>query len=351
MATFLIVSPNGYGNVGDDICGYSGAYLARSLDPKALVVVTSPPFKEHLALAADVIILSGGGVLYDRDPANVENYMCYLDYAQKHGKKSAVLGVGVQGIVSDEGKARYREILNKTDLVTVRSAEDKAELDKIGVKNVVATQDLGFLADEWVKPPLFKPALGDSGKPRLGIGLADVRFLQAYKKGSQKLRDYIELMEANMARLAEDFDVYLFSHSLDDKTWREELARKHNLKIVKYKKIRHFAKLFYMYRHMDLVIGVRFHSTVLGILAKKPVVGIGSGQAKLFKLAQTAPTLLKQCVPLEDSAKLGQLLPNLRRDYDKGAFKVLPASEFDALKQQALSNRQLLAGVLKGIID
>lgn len=346
MHKYLISSASGYGNVGDDICGYSAKYIIEQIDSNAKVAVTSPPFKEYLARNRRGIALGGGGIIYDRSEPNVDNFLKYLEYAQENDMVSAALGVGVQGIVTDRGKRRYMEILNKTDLVTTRSNTDKKQLEAVGVKNVITTQDLGFLADEWVKDPIIKPRLKTTTKPRLGLGLVDVRFLLAYKKGNMKLRNYIKIMEDNIERLSREFEVYLFAHSKDDEEWRNELSSKYGLVHVKYRKIRDFPKFFYMYKQMDIVLGVRFHSVILGLLARKPVVAIGSSGAKQFKLAKSSPTLNKQCYAMGDSDRLKQLFENLKSMYDEGKFVALPESELGKLKDAASNNIKLMKKVL-----
>ncbi len=346
MKTFLIISPNNYGNVGDDICAYSGQYLVNSILPKARTIITSPPFNESEASSADGFILSGGGPIYDRSEPNVENYMQYLDYGQAKDKLTAAIGVGEQGIVHEWGKKRYRTVLNRADLVTTRSQADKSALQDIGVKNVVATQDLGFLADQWVKRPWLKPRLKKSAKPRLGLVLMDVRFLQDYKNGDKHLRDYIATVEDNLEYLKQNFDVYLFAHSKDDEDWRNSMASKYDFKIVVYKNIEDFPKFFATYKQMDLVLGARFHAVILGLLAHKPVIGLGLPDAKLFKLAKSAPTLRRQSCSINDGKELSKLLSSLRTDYDQNKFKVLGSNELDKLKSAAALNQNLLRRII-----
>src|SRR5687767_877410 len=108
MSTVLIVAAHGYGNVGDDICAHSGAYLVSQTDPKLKTIITSPPYNPLVVRKADAVILSGGGIIYDRAEENVDNYLRYLEYGQKKGLPTAVIGIGVQGIVTDRGKQRYR---------------------------------------------------------------------------------------------------------------------------------------------------------------------------------------------------------------------------------------------------
>ncbi len=346
MSTVLVVAAHGYGNVGDDICAHSGEYIVKKLDSKHRVIITSPPYNPVKVHRANAVILSGGGIIYDRVAENVDNYLQYLEYGLKKHYPTVVMGVGVQGIVTERGKERYREVLNQVGLVTTRSPGDKAMLDEVGVKNVITTQDLGFLADEWVKKPFFKPRLPTTTKPRLGLVLLDVRFLQAYKKGNQKLRRYIKIVEKHLEQIGKDFDVWLFAHSKDDEDWRKEMAARHQFKIAAYKNIKDFARFYYLYQQMDLIVGVRFHSVILGLLAAKPVVGIGSEGAKLFRLASETPTLAAQCYSLGKLDELSELFANLRTKFDAGVFKVLPAGELKLLKAKAAQNVELLGKVL-----
>ena len=70
---YLVISPNGYGNIGDDICAFSGRYAIEQADPKAEVIITRPPMHTRLVEWADYIILIDGSILYYREPKKLAN--------------------------------------------------------------------------------------------------------------------------------------------------------------------------------------------------------------------------------------------------------------------------------------
>jgi polysaccharide pyruvyl transferase WcaK-like protein len=143
---YLVISPNGYGNAGDDLCAYCGRFAITQTDRDAEIRIGRPPMRRSVVDWADVVVLSGGGILYDRELKNVDNYMRYVDYAVSRGKRAAVLGAGVQGIVTEDGRRRYRESLARCAFVSVRTAEDKRALDAIGFNRATATLDIAFFA-------------------------------------------------------------------------------------------------------------------------------------------------------------------------------------------------------------
>jgi hypothetical protein len=348
---YLVASANGYGNVGDDICGYGAKYLIEKLDPQAEVVVTSPPFDEKLAEQADVIVLGGGGIFYDGDRANVENYLSYLEYAQKHGKRSVVLGVGVQGIGTDWGKQRYREVLNRCDLVTVRSPHDKELLDGIGVENVYATQDLGFLANEWVKPIPFKLLRRLVGritrrKPQLGLAVIDLHVIKgdAFDDTSA---NFMDSLENSLDHICDKFDVKLLVHSRDDKTWYDKLSSHPGVTIIPYQTIEDFPKFWSAYNNLDLVVGVRFHSIILGLLSKRPVVGVSSVGTKQDRLSRyQMPTLRKQLFHFRDKEAVKDLFEHLPEKFDARVFQPATKQEIAQTKELVHQNGELLAKII-----
>ena len=182
MANWLVVSPNGFGNIGDDMVANAGRFAISQVDPDAKIKLSRPPASEKLIDWADNVILSGGGIIYDRAPKNLENYMDYIDLAHRKGKKSAVLGVGIQGIVTEEGKRRYKESLDKCEFVSVRTEKDKQMLADIGYTKAHATFDIAFLTPKcasYTEPKLrwtrvrkrqkLRVELASSQKPKVGI--------------------------------------------------------------------------------------------------------------------------------------------------------------------------------------
>jgi polysaccharide pyruvyl transferase WcaK-like protein len=351
--TYLIASANSYGNVGDDVCGYSAEYLIKTVDSQARTIITQPPFNEALAEQADTFIIGGGGILYDGDFQNVENYMQYVEYAQAHNHKSAVLGVGVQGIHSQKGRSRYRETLSGTQVVTVRSPIDEKQLKDIGLQNVVTTQDLGFVTDEWVKQPRWltrqriKYGMKKNAKPNLGIAFVDLVKIKGDHFDAAS-KNFVDAFENNLNRLAEEFNVYLLVHSRDDAEYYARLKSNHKgVTVVPYRDIRDMPRMWAYYEQMDLLLGSRFHSIILACLAGVPVVAIGSEGAKQNRLANyDMPSLKSQRILLSDTDAIRDLFENLQQNFDQGRYRPVDSEDVQRAKQRAHENAALLKSVL-----
>lgn len=341
---YLITSANGYGNPGDDACGYGAAYAVKQADPGAVVKVTRPPFDVQLAEWADVIVVGGGGIIYDSDKDNVKNYMEYLEYAQEHHKLNVVLGVGVQGgpgaFTTDYGKEYYRRVLNRCDLVTVRSPLDKRQLEEAGCKRIHLTQDLGFFADRILKSyrhsllGRLKISAPAGRKPKVGISLVDHRRPAPVSDLFVEASLYIaRLEEATFPYMKEHYNVYLLNHSIDDRKWNFELAATYGFKMIDYTLPKDFAALQYAYKAVDVVITERFHPMIFASLHKKPVVTMAGWYSKHEKLADyNMPTLKKNYIEWTDYKAVDSFFEKLKQGQSLDDY--LPAS--DEEMQQAL---------------
>lgn len=354
---YLVISPNGFGNIGDDICAFSGRYMIERADPDAEVIVSQPPMKTGLVEWADFVILSGGGILYDRAPKNLENYMDYIDKAAELGKKSAVVGVGVQGIVTDEGKARYVESLSKCEFVSVRTEEDKKLLDDIGFKSAVATFDVAFSTPEMVKK--INPKLGlirqfrtqrlqkkiaSSNKPKIGICLINLKMLKR-DKYEGVFSEFDESMEDFIKSAKDKFDIYLIQHAKEDGKQMMEIAKRQGVTFVPYRDISDLPLIYGLYEKLDLMIGVRLHSIALGVMSGVPTIGIGSATAKQKRLADYAlPTLQKQFYSFTEVDKLSSLLNKIS---ETGKIPVSAISKMEAAKVSKLNGLNL--GLIKDL--
>ena len=123
---------------------------------------------------ADVVMLGGGGLLYDTADGgapraqNVAYYAGLLRHAQELGRATAVLGIGVQGIHTPLGRAAYAEVLRRAAHVSVRDPGDLQVLrEELGVDRAVLAADLGFGLAPWVWPAVRRPgAAAGARRPR-----------------------------------------------------------------------------------------------------------------------------------------------------------------------------------------
>lgn len=291
----LVASANGYGNAGDDICAVVSQALARSAGKHVQVKVTAPPFDEALADWADAILLGGGGIIYDANKENMENYLTYVDYAIKNKKLSLGLGLGEQGIVTKTGEKRYKAAFNKMDLLTVRSTLDAARLKKFGVSTAIATQDLAFSFDyshyqkKAVKNASKKRTLG-AKKPKLGVVLSNQEHLVNDLKLAFSKEEKVNALhfknsfEKNLEHISEKFDVTVIVQSRDDIEMAEQYKRDYGVRVHTYNKTRDLHKLLKLYAKQDLVLTQRFHGAVFSFMLNIPVIVLGYHGQKQYKL-------------------------------------------------------------------
>lgn len=351
MKNVLVISANGYGNVGDDICGYSGKYIIEEAFGirNVTIRVVSPPVNDSDVDWADAVVIGGGGLLYDGDYNNVKNYMDPLEATIENGKKTAVLGVGVQGINTEKGKEHYRRVLNKVDIVTVRSPVDKKLLDEF-VENVVCTQDIGFLTDEWVSGLSLRERFRirsyrarGAKKPRLGLAPVDLVRIKgdAYDETSA---NFVDSLHNNLDEIAKKFDVLLLCHSADDIEYYRALVSQHpGVRLVNYKDISNISGMWEIYKTLDLVIASRFHAIILATLAGVPTVSVSSASTKQNRLANyDMDTLKRQRLLFTDLDKVKNLFGELYTQYTDDAF--LPSTRDEVLlcKDRARQNVELV---------
>ncbi len=356
---YLVVSPNGFGNIGDDICAYSGKYAIEQVDPGAEVKITQPPMKANLIEWADYVILSGGGILYDRAPKNLENYMSYIDTAVAAGKKAAVLGVGVQGIVTDEGKKSYVESLSKCEFVSVRTEVDRQMLEDIGFKGAMATFDIAFLTTEMVKG--FEPQLSwwrkrrtksitqmicVIEKPKIGICMINLKMLKR-DKYEGVFSKFDEVIEQFIAEAKDKFDIYLIQHAKEDGDLMRDIAKRTGANFIPYQDINDLPLISQLYSKLDLMIGVRLHSVALGVMNEVPTFAIGSATAKQKRLVDYAlPSMKHQFFDFNDVDRLEKALTKAAAS---GKIEAKPISKTDRQKIDQLNakNVDLIRKMLK----
>jgi polysaccharide pyruvyl transferase WcaK-like protein len=354
----LVASANGYGNAGDDICAVVSQELARKAGKQVKVKVTAPPFDESLAEWSDAVMLGGGGIIYDANIENMENYLAYVDYGLKHTKITVGLGLGEQGIISAAGEKRYKAAFNKMDLLTVRSTLDANRLKKFGVKTVEATQDLAFSFDyshyrkKANKAIARKQKLGNK-KPKLGVVLSNQEHLVNDLKLAFSKEEKVNALhfknsfEKNIEHIADKFDVTIITQSRDDLEMAELYKREYGVKVYSYKKVGDLHKLLKLYAKQDLVLTQRFHGAVFSFMLGIPAIVLGYHGQKQYKLLHDMG-IADRLVMYHKPDELESLLHNLSvhsKDLSKKII-TLNQKQRNFLISTAKQNEDKLAKVL-----
>ncbi len=350
----LVASANGYGNAGDDICAVVSQELARQAGKKIRVKVTAPPFEDELANWADAIMLGGGGIIYDANKDNMENYLAYIDYGLKNNKKTIGLGLGEQGIVTKAGEKRYKDAFNKMDLLTVRSTLDADRLKKFGVKTAQATQDLAFSFDyshyrkKAEKTHKRRKAIGGK-KPKLGVVLSNQEHLVNDLKLAFSKEEKVNALhfknsfEKNIEHIAEQFDVTIITQSRDDLDMAEHYKQSYGVKVYSYRKVGDLHKLLKLYAKQDLVLTQRFHGAVFSFMLGVPVIVLGYHGQKQYKLLNDMK-LANKLVMYHKPKELDTLLHELSVNSEALAKHIIKLTQKDYafLTRTAKQNADLL---------
>lgn len=93
----------------------------------------------------DVLILGGGGILYDRE---ARRYLRVVRVAQERGLPLLTYAVGVGPLSEDVDTGMVRETLASATQVTVRDQESRMVLEEAGLLNpITVTADPAFLIE------------------------------------------------------------------------------------------------------------------------------------------------------------------------------------------------------------
>ena len=257
---------------------------------------------------ADVVALGGGGVLYDSSFENVENYLRFIDHAKLMGKKTAAIGMGVQGIYTKYGRRRYAETLSGLDLLIVRDMRDAESLSDIGVTCPIHTvPDLAFLLPDvldrmrenynYTTPRSIETlnAIKTDNRKIVGVSLAaeDGRTLvdtDKTRKGTQNYKKRTKNIKTLLKTLARDEGCYivLFQQSNDDESFYHELVDfigPEGITLIKPDGPSDAMAIIDLYSKFDAVITSRYHGFIASILAEKPVyILTGSNSGKTERL-------------------------------------------------------------------
>ena len=356
----LIASANGYGNAGDDMCALMAQHYVREAHPRARVKVTAPPFDDDAAAWADAFVLGGGGIVYDANPDNMENYLEYMDYGQERGKITVGIGLGEQGIVTKKGAKRYADSFNKAELITVRSTLDSKRLKDCGVKEPQATQDLAFgfdyapYAKRYAKKQARRAKARLKQKPKLGVVLSNQEHLVndlklAFSKEEKKnALQFKNSFEKALPKLMETYDVTVITQSRDDLDMAASMVRHYGVKVHSYRDHKDMHKLLKVYADQDIVLTQRFHGAIFSLMMGIPVVILGYHSQKQYKLLKDMK-LEKRLLMYHEPKKLDKLMADMTKSsphLEDYAIK-LTDEERSFIDTTAAQNKKLLTQALK----
>lgn len=279
LRSALIVSAYGVGNVGDDLVTLATETMLRAAG--IAQVSLSGPSADLAAIAAhDAVVLGGGGLLYDTDIENLENYLYPLLAGRRLGKAVCVLGVGTQSIETTEGRRSVARALLDADLVSVRAAYDAAVLQgidpRLGADTLHGTDQAFYLAGPLrqrripfsVNKPLAILSLSAATADKIGGTFA---MTALYCELISRLRDT-------------GYSVLLALHSHDDRElFKSVLARQPGTPCADLAALGPWATAS-LYGASSLIVTSRFHAVIYGAISGKQIVAIHEGDCKIRRI-------------------------------------------------------------------
>lgn len=303
----LIFGATGSNNVGDDILGLILQRMVQKTLPGANVLIR-PQHERADIETSDLVVIGGGGLIYDATFENVTNYTSLILHAYDQGIPVYMVGMGVQYMVTEEAKEIYRDALRFVKAVSVRNDADGDYLiNELGCRpdQVIYSRDLAFLAPEVLDLP--DNARADKGeRPRLAFSLADLLVdLKLDKKGYEKIggaelaeqkESYMQYVRDGVGSLLTKYDIRLVCQAQEDVKLYESLQDQYpTLEMVKFDGIEGSTELINAYSGADVAVTGRYHGMIAGILAGVPTIGVSFGGHKIKKLIDDSfPSLKSQ---------------------------------------------------------
>lgn len=265
----LICGAYTYGNQGDDAIKSVLVDMLRDAGVQDIVIARPYP-DETLVQWADVVIIGGGGLLYDDSSAHFDYYFKqYGKWAMQHKKKLLFCGVGYQGIKQKESINLLNGLFDYAALVSVRQQADADALHSLGLlQNILVADDLAFVAEASSNYTLSLPC-----KPALCIipSVADGSF------------DAYQWMAETAISLG--YDLHIAVTSYEDipvaEKLNEAIYEHDSIRVFKYLS---FGEVIHLLHQMDVVITARYHGIVFAnnqAYQNHPKVFIHSGKHKL----------------------------------------------------------------------
>lgn len=327
-----IFGASGCNNVGDDILGVTlQALLQKQLGDDVDVVLAPQHIRDHIE-KSDVVVIGPGGLFYDYDFANVENYMDIVERAAVQQIAVYMMGLGVQHVFSEDAKERYRRGLQHVRAITVRDDDEKAYLvDEFDypADQIIISRDIAFLAPELIGQPQ-QPEPQD--KKHLLLSIADWKLGKAnYDKIQQGLGEqhaaFVAYLHQTIGELTQQYKVTLVCQAVEDRELYEDLRAQHEVDLVTFDTIEASKTLLDVYAKADLVITGRYHGLIAAVLADKPVVCVSFSGHKQQKLINDSFASLKDQFYSVDAFTKEDILGRLKDEAAWNTFAKASAGE------------------------
>jgi polysaccharide pyruvyl transferase WcaK-like protein len=272
----LAAGAYGYGNFGDDcyvdilqsrLAGYQLDILSR---------IDEAELKLH---SYDASMVAGGGVLYqslsENGPESLKHYLRYPAIAQWLGKKSFMIGVGVQGPIQTQSVTPFLSVLEGMNLRTVRDNFSARLLRGAGVTSpVLECADLLYSKAIYPKHRVRRTP----GKPVLGV--------VASQPGEGILHPHFDGFDDRIQQalriLEKDFRLHFFSFDDRSDPWlAQSWTGNHMYSSFDPTRPDAVNEFIMAFENVDAFVTTRYHGVILSVMTGTPFLAIGAPAEKV----------------------------------------------------------------------
>ena len=295
----------GFGNLGDEsLLDIITSALAEEIPDVKIAALTYKPSAEALrtnlacisrfnvlkvgsVLKRSKLLVSGGGsLLQDKTSSRSLGYYAgIINLAEKRGAKVAVLANGIGPISNEKNKNKTRAVIDRAQYVSVRDAESKEELDRLGISDktaVTVSADPAFLISPSSDHALDR-ALTKLGLTERKFFAVSVRPMNAPKNKKSYISESdaasVEQIASVCAEIAEKHAlvplIIPMQRTQDEKLCRMLCDSLNSAGVEAVMMIPDSAQdLIGILGRSELVIGMRLHAIIFASSAACPIIGL-----------------------------------------------------------------------------
>lgn len=309
MFKIKIFGAGNCGNVGDDLIAYIlEKYVEKNSHRKVDVSLIEQQKQYDEIPEADILIIGGGGLIYDYDMSNVLNYCNAIHLANNYRIPVFFMGMGVQHVFSQEAKDEYKKALPFVTAMAVRGEEDarfiQTELN-YPEDRIVISRDIVFLHDDVCGRVEKRRSEKGSEKPVLALSLADWKLGESFNTIEPRLADtykkYREYIYEKLPKLKETFTVKVVCQASEDKEVANEIAELTGGEVYTFPAVESSSEIVQLYADADFVITNRYHGLIAAIIADTPVISASFSTHKSQRLIKDSfKSLTNQFYTIEE---------------------------------------------------
>lgn len=292
----------------------------------------------------DVLILGGGGILYDRD---AEAYLREVEIAKECGVPVIVYAVSAGPLERDSVREVVRERLNEVDVISVRDRQGLRLLEDLGIdREIIVTADPALLleADEMPEDAVIRERL-DTGRRLVAFSVRE--------PGPAAPDIDVDHYHGLLANAADFVIDRLEAEVIFIPMERTKMDVQHSHAVISQMQFAEHATVLkgeYTSREMialigrfEFSIGMRLHFLIFSALANVPFVALPYA-SKVTGLIED----LEMEMPPINKVNAGRLIATIDRSWDyKEDIRKKIRRALPELRKRAQQTNQLLLDLLR----